>query len=130
MKTFILNLVLISSVVLPVQGRATEDFFYVEHSVHTRTLAASCAACHGTNGNAVKTNAEFDATKLAGLDKAYIEQRLLDFRQGTRSATVMHRHANGLTLDEIKQLADYFSRQKPEKHTMPESQKLKAVQSE
>jgi len=130
MKTFILNLILISSVVLPIPGRAAEDFVFAEQGLHTRTLAASCAACHGTNGNAVKTNAEFDATVLAGLDKAYIEQRLLDFRKGTRPATVMHRHANGLTLDEIKQLADYFSRQKPEQHTMPEPQKLKAVQDE
>jgi cytochrome c553 len=130
MKTFILNFILISSVVLPLPGKAAEDFVYAQQSLHTRTLAASCAACHGTNGNAVKMNAEFDATALAGLDKAYIEQRLLDFRTGVRPATVMHRHANGLTLDEIKQLADYFSRQKPEKHTMPEPQTLKAVQDE
>jgi len=130
MKTFILNFILISSVVLPVPGKAAEDFAYATQSLHTRTLAASCAACHGTNGNAVKTNAEFDATTLAGLDKAYIEQRLLDFRKGVRPATVMHRHASGLTLDEIKQLADYFSRQKSEQHTMPEPQKLKAVQDE
>lgn len=128
MKTFILKVILISSVVLPVQGKATEDFVYVAQGLHTRTLAASCAACHGTNGNAVKTNAEFDATTLAGLDKAYIEQRLLDFRQGVRPATVMRRHASGLTLDEIKQLADYFSRQKLEQHTMPAPQKLKAMQ--
>lgn len=130
MRTFILSLILISSVVLPVTSKAAEDFVYVEQSLHIRTLAASCAACHGTDGNAVKTNAEFDAAVLAGQEKAYLEQRLIDFRTGARPATVMHRHANGLTLDEIKQLADFFSRQKPVKHTMPKPQTLKAVQDE
>jgi len=130
MNKFLLNLMLISSVVLPSQGKATEDFVYVGQALHTRTLAASCAACHGTQGNAVTFNAEFDATTLAGLDKAYIVQRLTDFRSGARQATVMHRHASGLSLEEINQLADYFSHQKKIKRQMPATQTLKAVQDE
>ena len=130
MKTLILSFVLISSVVLPIHGKAAEDFVYAEQALHIRTVAASCAACHGTNGNAVQTNAEIDAAVLAGKDKAYLAQRLLDFRKGVRPATVMHRHANGLTLDEIEQLADYFSRQKPHKRSILTPQTLKAVQDE
>lgn len=130
MKTFILNLILISSVVLPSLGNAAEDFSYTAQTLHIRTLAASCSACHGTNGNAVKSGAEFDATTLAGLEKPYIEQRLLDFRSGVRPATVMHQHAKGLTLNEISLLAGYFSHQKVVKQTMPPSQVLKAVNDE
>jgi cytochrome c553 len=130
MNKFLLNLMIISSVILPSQGKAAEDFVYADFALHTRTLASSCAACHGTQGNAVTFNAEFDATSLAGLDKAYIVQRLTDFRSGARPATVMHRHANGLTLEEIHQLADYFSHQKKVKRYLPASQTLKAAQDE
>ena len=138
--SYILNLIFVSSVVLPYQVNAAEDFVYGGSTLHIRTLASSCAACHGTNGNAVKANvvrsnvseakATFDAIPIAGLDKSYIEQCMLDFRSGVRPATVMHRHASGLTLDEITQLADYFSRQKPEQRAMPKPQKLKAVHDE
>lgn len=74
---------------------------------HIRTLAASCAACHGTNGNALHGNAV-----LAGMDGSKFTASMQAFRDGSRSATVMHRHAKGLNVDEINLLADYFSRQK------------------
>lgn len=73
---------------------------------HTRVLAASCAACHGTNGNSVG-----GTPVLAGLQPAYFIREMDAFRTGARDSTVMHRHAKGLTEQEISQLADYFSRQ-------------------
>ena len=75
-------------------------------SNHTQSLAASCAACHGTNGNSVG-----NAAKLAGLKTDYFVAQMLAFKSGARKATVMHRHASGLTEDEINQLAVYFSNQ-------------------
>ncbi len=36
---------------------------------------------------------------------------MLAFKNGTRAATVMHRHAAGLTQTEIEGLAQYFSSQ-------------------
>ena len=75
---------------------------------HTQSLAASCAACHGTNGNSVGNTA-----KLAGLKADYFVTQMLAFKSGARKATVMHRHASGLTEDEINQLAVYFSSQEP-----------------
>lgn len=75
-------------------------------AVHIRSLAASCAACHGTNGNAV--NAKGAAT-LAGMNKNQLSSQLMAFKAGKATATVMHRHAKGLTDGEIKALAAYFS---------------------
>ena len=77
-----------------------------EASPHLRVLAASCAACHGTNGNSVG-----GTPVLAGLDRAYFVLQMQGFRSGERASTVMHHHAKGLTEPEISLLADYFSTQ-------------------
>ncbi len=73
---------------------------------HTRTLAASCAACHGTNGNSAGVS-----PVLAGLDATYFTTQMLAFKNGGRASTVMHHHAKGLKADEINDLAVYFSQQ-------------------
>lgn len=73
---------------------------------HIWTLAGSCAACHGTNGNSTG-----GTPVLAGLDKSHFILQLNAFRSGERSSTVMHRHAKGLTSQEIEQLAEFFSSQ-------------------
>ncbi len=90
-------------------------------SSHVRVLAASCAACHGTNGNSVS-----GTPVLAGLDKNHFVLQMQAFRSGERSATVMHRHAKGLTVDEIDQLATYFSQQKRVTAALPNQQTLDA----
>lgn len=77
-------------------------------NIHIRTLVASCAACHGTNGNSQSIT-----PVLAGLDAHYFSTQMLAFKHGERasSSTVMHHHASGLTEEEIQQLADFFSNQ-------------------
>ncbi len=82
--------------------------------MHIRSLAASCAACHGTQGNAVPISGNADSIPaLAGVSKTDIVAKLQAFKSGERSATVMDRHAKGLTTDEITALAEYFSMQVP-----------------
>ena len=90
-------------------------------SPHIRTLAASCAACHGTNGNALG-----DSAVLAGMNGEYFTTQMLAFKEGSRPATVMHRHAKGINIDEINLLADYFARQKRVPSQAPKAQTLKA----
>lgn len=92
-------------------------FFSVSHvfaqnanPVHARNLAASCAACHGTNGNSVG-----GMPALAGVERGYFIKQLKDFKSGARPATVMHQHAKGYTDSELEQLADFFASQKPTK---------------
>ncbi len=75
-------------------------------SPHIQVLSASCAACHGTNGNSVG-----GTPVLAGLDRAHFIAQMMAFRTGERSSTVMHRHAKGLTQEEISDLADFFAMQ-------------------
>ena len=103
------------------------DIATAEYPAHIISLAASCAACHGTQGNAVSvTGAAESIPALAGVAKADIIAKLQAFKSGERSATVMHHHAKGLTADEITALAEYFSMQTPRNPVTLKSQKLRA----
>ena len=74
-----------------------------------RNLAATCANCHGTNGHAVK-GAGLDA--LAGVPKDKTLQKLLEFKEGERPATIMHQIAKGYTDAQLELIAAYFAVQK------------------
>lgn len=103
------------------------DVAAAAYGVHIRSLAASCAACHGTQGNAVSIDNITDSTPaLAGVSKTEIINKLQAFKSGERSATVMHRHAKGLTANEITALAEYFSMQVPHSPISLKPQKLRA----
>jgi cytochrome c553 len=73
-----------------------------------RNLAAACAICHGTDGRAVTK----DAIPLAGMPKDHIATQMRAFRDGKRSATVMHQIAKGYSDEQIDQLASWFAAQK------------------
>ena len=124
LKSGFIALFLIASVSLALLAKAAEVLLpqnTSSHTVHIRTLAASCAACHGSNGNAVAGSAV-----LAGMDGAYFTTQMLAFKDGSRPATVMHHHAKGLNVDEINLLAAYFSQLKRVATAAPASQTLKA----
>jgi cytochrome subunit of sulfide dehydrogenase len=117
-------LIFFSTLLITSLAQAAEVISSVEshsHTPHIRTLAATCAACHGTNGNALGGSAI-----LAGIDGEYFTTQMLAFKDGSRLATVMHRHAKGLNIDEINLLADYFSKQKRVPSLVPQAQTLKA----
>lgn len=69
-------------------------------------LANSCAACHGPDGHSPGA-----IPSIAGKSVDFITEALKAFRDGTKPATVMDRHAKGYTDEEIRLLADYFARQ-------------------
>lgn len=71
-----------------------------------RSLAANCAACHGTNGRA-----SGGGLKLAGLDAAYFSSQMAAFKSGQRPSTVMQQLAKGYSEADIAMLADWFARQ-------------------
>lgn len=75
-----------------------------------RNLAATCANCHGTNGNA-----RGDMKPLAGVAADKIIAMLADYKAGNQPATIMHQIAKGYTDDQIKLIAAYFAAQKPAK---------------
>jgi len=96
----------------------------ITDSVHIRSLAASCAACHGTNGNSANSGQVEKTASLAGMNATDFKSKILAFKSGERAATVMHRHAKGLSAQEIADLAEYFSAQIPRSPIPLPSQKL------
>lgn len=67
-----------------------------------------CAACHAVDGNSVVTL----NPKLAGQHPEYLQKQLMEFKSGKRANAVMSGMAAGLTDDEMKDLAAYFSTKK------------------
>lgn len=75
-----------------------------------RNLAATCANCHGTNGNA-----RGDMKPLAGVQSDKIVAMMNDFKSGAMPATIMHQIAKGYTDEQIRLVAGYFAAQQPKK---------------
>ena len=78
-------------------------------ALQMRSLAATCATCHGTEGKAVEGAG---MAQLAGLPKDYIVAQMQAFQNGTRPATVMHQLTKGYSNEQIDALAAYFANKK------------------
>jgi cytochrome c553 len=79
-------------------------------ALNLRSLAASCAQCHGTDGRGTPGSA---IPSIAGMPRDHLATQLKAFKAGTRPATVMTQLAKGFSDAQLEQLADYFSRQNP-----------------
>ena len=75
-----------------------------------RNLAATCANCHGTNGNA-----RGDMKPLAGVSAEKIVAAFSDYKNGNQPATIMHQISKGYTDAQVQLIAAYFAAQKPVK---------------
>jgi cytochrome c553 len=71
-----------------------------------RLLASNCFQCHGTNGNPV---GGFD--RLAGKSAREIYEELREFQLGKEESGIMTFHARGYTAQQLRAIADFFSRQ-------------------
>ena len=71
-----------------------------------RNLAATCANCHGTNGQA-----RGDMKPLAGVSADKILAALADFKSGAQPSTIMGQIAKGYTDEQVKLIAGFFAAQ-------------------
>ncbi|HZF78337.1 MAG TPA: c-type cytochrome [Rubrivivax sp.] len=74
--------------------------------IAARSLAATCANCHGTNGVS-----RGEVASLAGAPAEATIAKMTAYKSGALSATVMHQIAKGYTDEQIRQLATYFANQ-------------------
>jgi len=75
-----------------------------------RNLAATCANCHGTNGQA-----RGEMKTLAGVPADKIVSMVADFKSGAQPATIMHQISKGYTDEQIKLVAAFFAAQPAKK---------------
>ena len=76
--------------------------------LQARSLAASCAACHGTDGRA-----QPGMVYLAGSNKDDMIRKMLDYKADrVPAATIMHQLSKGYTDEQIAAIATYFAAQK------------------
>lgn len=75
--------------------------------------AATCAACHGMDGNSV--NPQWPS--LAGQNPTYLAATLQAFKDGTRSDMLMGSQATILSEEDMANLAAYFASQTPTQRT-------------
>jgi cytochrome subunit of sulfide dehydrogenase len=80
-----------------------------QDALYTKSLAATCANCHGTNGKAIEGSS---VVTLAGMQRQYIIDQMNAFKNGQRPATIMHQLAKGYNDEQIARIAQYFSEQK------------------
>ena len=75
-------------------------------ALRARSLAATCAACHGTDGRATDGAA---VPGLAGLPAPYLAEQMRSFKSGARAGSVMPQLAKGFSDAQIDTLAAWFA---------------------
>jgi cytochrome c553 len=96
-------LILAPALLLATAAQAQENLL-------ARNLAATCANCHGTNGQA-----RGDMKPLAGVSAEKILAALADFKSGAQPSTIMGQIAKGYTDDQAKLIAAFFAAQPAKK---------------
>ena len=79
-------------------------------ALRTRSLAATCAQCHGTDGRAAEGAA---LPGLAGMPAAYLVEQMAGFKSGARTGSLMPQIAKGYSDTQIAQLAAWFANPPP-----------------
>lgn len=69
-----------------------------------KAKAASCAGCHGANGEGVKPN-----PALAGMPEDKFVQAMKDFKSGKRANPVMKSFAGPLSDQDMANMAAYYA---------------------
>ena len=80
-----------------------------------RTKAASCAGCHGEDGNSLTSG----FPKLAGQHEGYLVRQLQTFKDNSRNAPMMAPYAMGLDKQSMADIAAYYASQSISSNQLP-----------
>jgi cytochrome c553 len=83
-----------------------------------RLASATCAACHGAQGN----SSDPKIPKLAGQSAPYLYQQLIGFQSAVRRSAIMAPMTNPLSLADMADLASFYSRQSPQPDPVTDKQ--------
>lgn len=95
---------------------AGSSFAFAEAKVAAgKEKAASCAGCHGEDGNSMMPS----FPKLAGQHQAYLVKQLQAFKGGSRGSAMMAPLAMALDEQAIEDISAYYAGQKISKNAAP-----------
>jgi cytochrome c553 len=72
-----------------------------------KTLTATCVACHGDNGNSLAGS----FPNIAGQSEKYLLKQLRDMKSGARAQNLMAGMVDGLSDQDLQDLAAYYTAQ-------------------
>jgi cytochrome c553 len=98
MKSMMLAVLMVGSLGVTGTAQAAGD------AAAGKAKAASCAMCHGPNGEGTSMG-----TKLAGEAPATFIQAMNDYKSGKRDNAMMKAQAGSLSDDDIANLAAYYA---------------------
>lgn len=73
-----------------------------------KMLADTCQGCHGMNGNSLGPA----MPSIAGMSAEYLTEVLKAYKSGDASSTIMGRITKGYSDEELKQVAEVYSKKK------------------
>lgn len=104
---------ILASVALPLllMSAAVPAFAAKPSAATGKAISGMCAACHGSNGNAIDTS----YPNLAGQNYQYLLKQLKAFKDGDRNNAIMHSMTAGLSKTQMQDLAAFYSSLGPKK---------------
>lgn len=108
MKRVLLAALLCAPLALAAENKGTNPDPFTQGDAQAGAgKAATCVACHGPAGNSA--NAEWP--KLAGQNARYTYEQLKAFKEGSRQNPLMSAQAQGLSDQDMRDLAAYYAAQ-------------------
>ena len=108
MKRVLLALALCAPLGAFADGAAKKDPFTGGDAAAGATKSATCAACHGPNGN----SAMAEWPKIAGQSSRYLYEQLKAFKTGARNNPIMMGQVAALSDQDLRDLAAHYTLQK------------------
>jgi cytochrome c553 len=102
------------SIALTLTG-ATSILHAEGNSIAGKAKAASCASCHGENGNSMVAT----FPKLAQQHSSYLYQQLKAFKEGGRNDPMMSAMAMPLSDEDMADISAYYAEQKISENALP-----------
>lgn len=105
-KNFTRSILLSGLMGLAISGVAQAQDIQAQR-LYNQSLAATCANCHGTNGVSVPG---VTVPMINQLTESVMYERLMEYKSGTRTGTIMHQLAKGYTDEQLKTIASVLGK--------------------
>lgn len=89
-------------------------------SMRGAKIAEMCFGCHGKNGNPIR----YSFPQLAGQSEEYMLNRLFNFKDGNGNSNVMKKVTENLSIQQLSDLASYFSQQSSKKFLIKKNKRI------